>query len=272
MRPGDAVGGWATALIASLVMLLVGPAATASGAAGVRFVHTVPGAGPAQLEAKYREEGRPVGGPVGFGEVGGYATLPAGRVSFELSQPGGGGQSSVRQRLENRGRYTVVAVGRGTPRLRVLEDGPGQPGGARLRVVHAAPELGGVQVRLGDNPVADLGRFADVADYRSVDPGAYAVRVTRPGDGSTLAARGSVPLTAGTASTAFVIGTAGEPLEVVVAADRSAAPRGAPQTGLGGLADGGPSLLTALLAALLAGAAGGMGYLALTGRSRGRGT
>lgn len=266
------MGGWATALIASILMLLVGPAASASGAAAVRFVHAVPGADAAQLEAAYAKETRQVGGPVAFAEVGPYATVPAGAVTFRISDPGTGDSPTVQERLKNGGRYTVVAVGGGEPTLRALEDGPARPGGARLRTVHVAPELGGVEVRLGDRPVAQLEQFKDLADYTTVDPGAYAVRVTCPGDGSTLAAQGGVPLTAGTASTAFVLGTAGEPLQVVVAADRSATPRGAPQTGLGGLADGGPSLLTALLAALLAALGGGAGYLALTGRSRGRGT
>ena len=235
-------------------------------------MQAVPGSGTAQLHAKSGDRDRQVGGPVGFGEVGGYANVRAGRVTLELSRPGGGSLATVTQRLRNGARYTVVALGSGSEKLQVLPDGRGNPGAARLRVVHAAPELGAVEVRLGDTPVARLARFEDVADYTSVDPGAYAVRVTRPGDGSTLAARGGVPLTAGTASTAFVMGSAGEPLVVAVAADRSAAPKGAPQTGLGGLADGGPSLVAALLAALLAAAAGGAGYLALTGRSRGRGT
>lgn len=234
-------------------------------------MHAVPGAESAQLEAQYSSGTQGVGGPVAFGEVGAYASIPAGKVTFRLSEPAGGARPTVSERLKNGGRYTVVAVGGGEAALRVLSDGPAHPGGARLRAVHVAPELGGVEVRLGDQPVAQLEQFRDVADYTTVDPGAYAVRVTRPGDGSTLAAQGGVPLTAGTASTAFVLGTSGEPLQVVVAADRSATPPGAPQTGLGGLADG-PSLLTALLVGLLAAAFGGVGYLTLTGRSRGRGT
>ena len=253
-------------------MLLVGPAASAWGDAQVRFVQAVPGAGALQLEVKYPKGGQQVGGPVEFAQVGTYVSLPKGQATFELSDPPEAGRPSAEQRLKDGGRYTVVAVDGGDVTLLVvLSDGPARPGGARLRAVHVAPELGGVEVRLGDQPVAQLDQFKDLADYTTVDPGAYAVRITRPGDGSTLAAQGGVPLTAGTASTAFVLGTAGEPLQVVVAADRSATPTGAPQTGLGGLADDGPSLLIVLLAGLLAAAAGGVGYLTLTGRSRGRG-
>lgn len=271
MRPGFLTGRWAAALIATLVMLLAAPAAPAFGDAQVRFVQAVPGAGALQLEVKYAKGGQQVGGPVEFAQVGTYVSLPKGQATFELSDPPEAGRPSVEQRLKDGGRYTAVAVGGGDVTLRILSDGPARPGGARLRAVHVAPELGGVEVRLGDQPMAQLDQFKDVADYATVDPGAYAVRITRPGDGSTLAAQGGVPLTAGTASTAFVLGTAGEPLQVVVAADRSATPTGAPQTGLGGLSDDGPSLLTVLLVGLFGAAAGGLGYLTLTGRSRGRG-
>ena len=245
-------------------MLLAGPAASAFGAASVRLVQAMPGTATAQLQAG----GRAVGGPVAFGEVGGYSSTRAGNVALSLRIPGGRA-ITTRERLTDGGRYTVVAVGGAERRLEVLRDGGARPGTSRLRVVHLAPELGDIEVRLGDRRVAALG-FDQAAGYRSVDPGAYAVRVTRPGGGSTLAAAGGVPLTAGTSSTAFVVGTGGEPLGVVVAADRAAAPRGAPKTGLGGLADDESPFLLALLAGLLAAAAGAAGYAALTGRSRGR--
>jgi hypothetical protein len=264
MRSGVAVGRWVAALIASILMLLVGPAASALGAANVRFVHAVPGSGAAQLQATAGGKTRDVAGRVGFGEVGRYGRVPARKVTFKLS--GGGAKGAAK--LRNGAHYTVLAAGRD---LKVLPDGRARGGAARLRVVQAAPELGTVEIRLGDRRVAKLFGFEDVARYRSVDPGAYAIRVTRPDDGGTLAARGGVPLTAGTSSTAFVVGTRGEPLRVVVASDRMAAPRGAPATGLGGLADDGSSLWPALLAGLLAALAGAAGYLVLTGRSRGRG-
>lgn len=247
-------------------MLLVGPAASALGAAQVRFVNAVPGAGPAQLSVK----GEGIGGALEFGQVGGYSSVDAGAATFQL-RIGASSSTTAQERLRNGKRYTVIALGGDSEKLRVLSDGPGRPATSRLRVVHAAPELGKVEVRLGDNRVATLLGFESVAGYAPVDPGVYAIRVTRPGGGSTLAARGAVPLTAGTASTAFVIGSGGEPLQVVVAADGSAAPSGAPHTGLGGLSDDGPPFLLALLAGLLAAAAGMAGYVAVTGRSRGGG-
>jgi hypothetical protein len=254
-------------------MLLVGPAASASGAAHVRLAQAAPGAGEAHLLQGSGDQAETIGRLVSYGQVGGYSRVKAGQVTLGLRQTAGAGTPSARARLRDGERYTVVAMGGGRTALRVLQDGRGRPGASQLRVVHVAPELGRVEVRLGSRIVAGPVGFRDVADYRRVDPGAYAVRVTRPGSDGTVAAQGGVPLTAGTASTAFVVGSGGEPVSVVVAADRSAAPQGAPRTGLGGLADGdGPPIFLAILTGLMAALAGAAGYMAFTGRSRGRDT
>ena len=66
---------------------------------------------------------------------------------------------------------------------------------------------------------------------------------------------------AGTAATAYAVGSAGERTRFVVVADGVAAPSGGPDTGLGGLSgDEGAPWLAALLAALAAGALGGVLY------------
>ena len=261
------MGRWVAVLIASILMLLVGPAASARGDAKVRFVQAIAGGGATQLQATEGGISQRIGRRVDFGEVGSYADVPAGNVAFEL-RAGGKSLATAREQLQNRAHYTVVAMSDGSPRLTVLKEGSAEGGKSRLRVVHAAPELGAVDVRLGDLRVAKAVGFGEVAAYTTVEPGAYALRVTSPQDGSSIAARGGVPLTAGTSSTAFVIGSAGEPVQTIVAADRMAAPRGAPATGLGGLADEDSHLLLALLVGLLAALAGAGAYMALTARSR----
>jgi hypothetical protein len=253
-------------LIASILMLLVGPAASAWGDATVRFVQTVPGSGSLELHATEGGIDQRIGRPLGYGKIGRYEDVPAGEVEFELREAGGSRISATRERVRNGARYTVVAI-RGKRPL-VLEDEGAAGGRSSLRVVQAAPELGKVDVRLGDEAVAEGVGFGAVAPYKPVAPGAYALQVTSPKDGSMISSRGAVTLTAGTSSTAFVIGTGGEPVETAVAADRAAAPRGAPQTGLGGLADEDPQLLLALLAGLLGALAGAGIYVALTARSR----
>jgi hypothetical protein len=247
-------------------MLLAGPAASASGDAKVRFVHAIPDAEGLRVEATAGGITQRLGRGLGFGEIGRYEDVPADEVNFELLEANGRPVTGARERLRNRSHYTIVAMR--DKRLLVLPDGRAEGGTARVRVVQAAPELGAVDVSVGDERVAEGVGFGDVSDYTAVGPGAYALNVTRPGGGSPIAARGAVPLTAGTSSTAFVLGTAGEPVEVAVAGDRTAAPRGAPATGLGGLADDDSHLLLALLAGFLAALGGAAAYLALSARAR----
>ena len=264
------MGRWVAALIASILMLLVGPAASASGDAKVRFVHAAPGAGALELRATEGGIDQRLGRRLQFGQVGSYEDVPAGEVEFEVVQPGGRPVNSARETLKNRAHYTVVASMEGNPT--VLRDGRADGGQSHLRVMHTAPELGRVDVRLGDLPVANGLAMGDVTGYKNVGPGAYTLTVTRPGGGSPIASEGAVTLTAGTSSTAFVIGTSGEPIRTIVASDRSAAPRGPVATGLGGLAGEDPDVVLALLAGLLAALAGGGLYAALTARSRGGGS
>src|SRR5688572_22190269 len=155
MRSGVASGRWAIVLIATLLMLLAGPAASASGAASVRFVQAVPGAKAFfQLHATEGGITQRVGRPGGFGEVGGYAQIPAGRVEFELRGRGRRRLVDTTAQIRNGERYTVVAMGAGADRLEVLSDGGARGGTSRVRVVQAAPELGNVDVSLGDRRLA----------------------------------------------------------------------------------------------------------------------
>jgi hypothetical protein len=244
----------------------MGPAAPAWGDAKVRFVQTISGPDAPQLHATAGEISQRIGRGLGFGEVGRYEAVPAGKVTFELVEPNGRPVSGADEQLRNRAHYTVV--GMRDKRPLVLEEGRAEGGTSRLRVVQAAPELGSVDVLLGAERVANGVGYGMVSGYTGVGPGAYALEVKSPQNGSTIASQGAVTLTAGTSSTAFVIGSAGEPVETVVASDRMAAPRGAPATGLGGLADEDSHLLLALIAGFLAALAGAAGYVALTARSR----
>jgi hypothetical protein len=234
-------------------------------------VQTIPGFGPASLKVTEGGINQRVGRDVSFGEVSGYADVPAGEVTFQLHRTPADGPAiaETRETLRNRRHYTVVALQEGGESLLVLPEGRAEGGQSRMRVVHAAPELGNVDVRLGDTPVAERIGLGEVSGYETVGPGAYAVSVMRPGaGGAPIASQGAVTLTAGTSSTAFVIGTSGEPVRTIVASDRAAAPRGPVATGLGGLADEDSDLLLAALAGLLGALAGAVIYVALTARAR----
>ena len=269
MHTGVAAGRWVLALIASILMLLVGPAASAWGDAKVRFVQAVPGNGALELSATEGGISQRVGRPLGYGEIGNYEKVPAGDVEFEIAEPGGG-RTGASEQLKNGAHYTVVAMHNSDPTI--LRDGRANGGQSHLRVMNTAPELGPVDVRLGDVPVANGLATGDVTGYEDVGPGAYSLSVMRPDNGSAIASEGAVTLTAGTSSTAFVIGTRGEPVRTVVATDRAAAPGGPVATGLGGLAGEDPDVLLALIAGLLGALTGAGIYLALTARSRGGGS
>jgi hypothetical protein len=82
-----------------------------------------------------------------------------------------------------------------------------------------------------------------------------------------LVSEQGVPLVAGSASTAIVVGSGGEPADLVVVSDQTAGPSVAPATGfVGDPGDGDPWLLVAL-ATMVAGGLGGTAYL-LAARGR----
>ena len=234
-------------IISILAMLVVAPVGTAS-AAELRFVHGVPGQEPSALEV----DGQ-AGDPVAFGEVGGYEQVPSGSVTLKL------GDLEQTEEL-GEGRYTAVAWLRDDRvMLGVFSDGPAKGGTARIRAIHAAGELGEGDVLLDGESVATSLAPGEASEYQDVDPGAYGLEVTRPGGEGSPLAQSRVTLAAGSASTALVLGSGGEPIDVVVATDDTAAPSQGPATGLGGLDDG-PPWAAVLLAALCAGALGGGAY------------
>src|SRR5437763_481578 len=97
--------------------------------------------------------------------------------------------------------------------------------------------------------------------FVQASPGASAATLKTRVHGHTVSA--------GTASTAIVAGSAGQRERVILATDSTKAPSGAPKTGFGGLASGGgvPWAL-ALLAALVAGTLGAATHVARARRTR----
>lgn len=247
-----------------LASMLVGVSASNAWALEVRLVHAVPGAGPARLTA-----GNASTGAVGFGQVSGETKVPDGDVTLRLQGATGDQTLAQTTKTLRGGRYTVVATKEGSgARLMVYRDRVGKKGRAALRVIHAAPELGKVNLDADGKAVAKGLSFGDEIAYRDLEPGAYTLEAMRPsGKGGALATKSDVNLEAGTSSTAVVAGSGGRPTTIVVASDAAVAPTKAPQTGFGGL-HGGPPWVAALLAALAAGTLGGAGYR-LVARRRG---
>ena len=247
----------AVALLA-LSMLVAGAAAVEAGAAELRFVHAAPGAGPAVLEI----DGERIGGPVAFAEVGDYAEAPEERLQLSVRPARGGDPIGGGSGVLGEGRHTAVAWLRdGEFELTVIDDAAGSAGRARLRAVNAAGELGRAAVRVDNRPLGEALSPGEATPYEAIEPGSYSLQVARTGGGGTpLATERDLRLTAGTSSTAFIVGSGGEPVRIVIAADSTAAPERAPETGLGGLGGDTP-WLTLVLTALAAGGLGGGAYL-----------
>jgi hypothetical protein len=255
-----------------ILMLVGGPAASALGSAKVRLVNARPGSEAVGLKVVVGSVAPPSIGDAEYGQVTPYANVSAGSAQISLAgldseQSASGIQTT--QTLEDGKRYTAVALakGRSAFQIQVYSDGDARAGTARLRVLHAAPELGSPDIRLGERTIAEKVAFRDATPYLSVDPGSYQLSVVRPGGDSPIFEH-RVTLSAGVATTAILAGSGGARERLVMATDDTVTPAGAPETGLGGLADGGGApWLAVALAALLAGALGGVTQLSLARRS-----
>src|SRR5947199_5975958 len=127
------------------------PAAQARGTANVRFVQARAGAA-ARLWVVEHGSKIAVGGSTPFGQVTDYARVPAGPAKLTLTTGAGSSEkASLSQSLASGKAYTVVALVKGSSgyHLSVYPDGGAKPGIARIRVIHAAPELGSPDLALG---------------------------------------------------------------------------------------------------------------------------
>lgn len=237
------------------------PASAAEGESTIHFAHAVPGLGDAELLVNGKEIGR-----AGFGEVTESASVPAGRSQLTLLAPGDVTVRST-QAFEAGKAYTLVGMAGGEgAEVRSFEDDPARPGVARIRLIHAAPELGEPDMVLNGRTLVDSMQYTEATRYWTLKPGDYQLRAEDPATGKAVLSTG-LTLTDGSTQTALVVGSSGEQADIVLAQNDVAAPAGAPATGLGGLLPNGPDWLAALVAAL---AAGGFGLAAWAGFARKR--
>ena len=258
------------AVFLTLFAMLTVPAASsfaqdtaAQNTAKVRFVHAVPGVGEASLRAGDSEVGS-----AAFGKATAFADVPAGDVKLNLEADGGTLEAD--EQLQAGRTYTVIALAQGqSGELRVYPDGTPKPNTARLRMIHAAPELGSPDFSLNGEVVSQGTEYKEATAYWDLQPGTYRAVLANPETGDPALPPQQLPLAAGTTSTLVVLGSRGEPVQTLLLTDGTAAPAAAPQTGFGGLAGDGPAWAAALIAALAAGTAGGAAFVVM-GRRRGR--
>jgi hypothetical protein len=237
----------------STVLLTAAPASASSGDSTVRFVHAVPGVGDATVTVNGEQIGT-----AGFGEASEQTTVAAGKASFEVTAAGGVDLTAEQDLAPGKSYLAVAMKTDKAAEIRFFEDRAAKAGVARLRMIHAAPELGDANLVLDDKVVAKDAAYTDATDYLQLEPGDYRVTVKSPKTDETVVA-GTASLAAGTSDTALVIGSQGEQAKIMLVQDDVAAPGTAPETGLGGLArteGSGPDLPLAGLAALAAGLLG----------------
>jgi Domain of unknown function (DUF4397) len=245
-----------------LIVLLAAPMPAWAGAPEVRFLHAVPGAGPARLVVPHHP-------PLllsTFGKPSAYHACRPGPARLLLMVRGNPKPVATGRTTIGHGRYTVVAAEEGHKvALRVYRDDGMRPGKARLRVIQAAAEMGRADVRVDGRVIAPAMSGGAATHYASLEPGRHDLEVTRPGGrGGPLANRPGVPLAAGTASTAIVVGTGGELTRFILVSDAVAGPASAPATGFVGGEDPPGAWLAVIGAALVAGALGGAAYTVTT--------
>ncbi|HEX2375414.1 MAG TPA: DUF4397 domain-containing protein [Actinomycetota bacterium] len=260
-RPLSRRVGLVLALCAASLLALPVAAAAQGSAALVRVAHFSPDAPAVDV---YVNDDKVLSG-VGYPTVSKYLELPAGNYDLAV-RPAGAAASSdpvveATAEVEAGAAYTVAAVGAlDDIAAEIFADDLSAPasGKAKLRVIHAAPEVPAVDVAVEGGPTLFQGaEFPSATDYAEVAAGTYPVQVKAAG-GDDVLLEASLPVKAGTIYSVAAIGGAGKDvrlLPIVDATGTGQAPHGGIATGAGGTAPGigapGLGLVLAGTAALL---------------------
>lgn len=207
--------------LASVVLAFLAWPVHALAKAGVRFVHAVPGAGEADLTIEQGGERVDVGS-AGYGKHTEVRPLAAGPMRWTLSA-GGDTLASGNATLGD-GRYTAIAAPRGSGlALRLFRNATrASRDKARVRVVHASPELGTPDLLVDGKRVVQKLGFGKATPYLALAPGRHDLAAVRAGTDEKLLSADGVRLRGSTTTSAIVIGTRGEPARIITVTDRVA--------------------------------------------------
>src|SRR5215217_5261216 len=193
-------------------LALVAPAfAQGTGQAQVRVAHLAPDAPNVDVYVN----GDPVLTDVPYTTVSEYLSLPAGTQQVTVYATGDTTSPVIDApvKLAAGGAYTVAAVGLvadDSLTAQVYEDDLRSPasGNAKVRVVHASPDAGPVDVipRGGEVLVSGL-RFPDASPYAEVPAGTYTLDVNAAGTKKTALTVPGATLASGGVYSAFAVGT-----------------------------------------------------------------
>lgn len=201
--------------LALLISVWVVWPAQAFARAVVRFIHAVPGVGTATVSV----DGAPVGS-VAFGQSTRWHSIRSGTFRWVLR--GGGRTLATGTATVGGGAYDVVILQKQSRVfLGIYKVQAGRGGASRIRVIHAAPELGSPALSLDGKQVVQSLAYTQATPYLSPAPGPHTLSAMRPGTSSALA-QARMHLSPGDAYSAVVIGTRGQMVRVVTLTDRGA--------------------------------------------------
>jgi hypothetical protein len=250
--------GLVLALGAAGLLALPVAAGAQGSAALVRVAHFSPDAPAVDV---YVNDDRVLSG-VEYKAISKYLELPAGSYALAV-RPAGAAASSdpvieATAEVQAGKAYTVAAVGAlADIEAQIFGDDLSAPGAgkAKVRVIHAAPEVPAVDVAVAGGPTLFEGaEFPSATDYAEVDAGTYPVQVKAAG-GEDVLLEASLPVKAGTIYSVAAVGGAGKDVELLPVVDATGAgqaPHGGIATGAGGTA---PGVATGGLTLVLAGGA-----------------
>src|SRR4051812_49503483 len=137
----------------AILMLVGGPAASALATAKVRLVNARPGGQAVSLKIIQGTAVPPTFGDAAYGQVTPYVKVPPGSAQITisgLSSSTGGAKAQTTEQFEDGHSYTAVALASGSKafELKIYRDARAHGGKARLRGIHAAPQLGPPNVRV----------------------------------------------------------------------------------------------------------------------------
>jgi hypothetical protein len=211
-----------------MALALATPAlAQGSGEAQVRVAHLAPDAPNVDVYVN----GEPVLTDVPYTTVSDYLSLPAGTQQVTVYATGDTASPVIDAPVDIAagGAYTVAAVGLvadGSLTAKVYEDDLRSPasGNAKVRVVHASPDAGPVDVvpRGGQALVSGL-TFPEASPYAEVPAGTYTLDVNAAGTSKTALTVPDATLASGGVYSAFAVGTVfADSLNVLLVQDAAA--------------------------------------------------
>ncbi len=218
-----------------LQALLLGLVLQASALGAVRVLHLSPDTPAVDVLAGLSEDSKgPLVQNLTYTNFTDYAPVPTGNYFIDVTPAGMPETVAIDLNdvaLQGDVSYSVAAIGTldgtdTTPLTALLlVDDAFVTDQAQLRVVHASPDAGLVDVLVNDAPVLTDFAFGTATDYLALDPGAYDISILEAGTTNELFSAEGLELSSGQVSTAFAIGTvAGGDFGVLITNDATAVP------------------------------------------------